>query len=73
MKGVYEVVAQDKEPSDLKSIVSNSTDMSKILLNTNNIEILLENAESRAHDRKKWPEKFNRFPATVVKKILIDE
>lgn len=74
MKGVCKVVAQNKEPSNLKSIVNSRNDMSRMLLNINNIEALLENAKSRACARQKWPEKFNYFPFNInlslQKKIL---
>ena len=45
------------------------TSLSNKTIDFNYIEALLNNAESRAYVRTKWPDKYNRFPFNISNKI----
>nr|WP_322664842.1 class I SAM-dependent methyltransferase [Dendronalium sp. ChiSLP03b] len=74
MQKIREEVTQRRnsyQPVALNSIKFKS---STVKYNVSHIEALLRDAESRAHVRTKWPDKWNRFPfnfSRVIQKIAL--
>ncbi len=50
-------------------IKSSNADTSNLTLHLSYIESFLKNAEDRAYTRTKWPDKLNRFPFNLSKKL----
>lgn len=68
MQKIREEVANRYGYSDSTTNISN-VEKAKFVTNINSIEALLRNAESRAYMRSKWPDKLNRFPFNLNKKL----
>jgi O-antigen chain-terminating methyltransferase len=68
MNKIREEVANRHGQSQSTGITSNA-EKAKITTTISHIEALLKNAESRAYIRTKWPDKLNRFPFNLTKKL----
>ncbi|MBW4609163.1 MAG: methyltransferase domain-containing protein [Hassallia sp. WJT32-NPBG1] len=68
MNKIREEVANRHGQSQSTGITSNA-EKAKMTTTISHIEALLKNAESRAYIRTKWPDKLNRFPFNLTKKL----
>ena len=62
-----EVAKRKGQPQ--RVIKSSDADRSNLTLHLSYIESFLKNAENRAYTRTKWPDKLNRFPFNLSKKL----
>jgi SAM-dependent methyltransferase/archaellum component FlaC len=68
MQKIRQKVANHQGRSQLLE-TNNNADIPNLQLNISYIESLLANAESRACNRTKWPDKLNRFPFNINSKL----
>ncbi|MBD2004105.1 MULTISPECIES: class I SAM-dependent methyltransferase [Cyanophyceae] len=71
MQRIREEVNQRKNISNSEKTASIRLDTAKGGIDTSNIEALLNNAEFKSQVRNHWPEKLDRFPFNLFKKITL--